>query len=175
MNCESAAKPQKIIIIGSGGSGKSTLAGELGKKLNLPVIHLDSEFWKPDWVKPEQEEWLEKLKVLLSEPKWIAEGNYLNSLEYRTGKADTVIFLDFKRSVFIYRVIKRYFKYRRTTRLDMAEGCGEKIDLEFAKWLWRFPKKVRPQMMEILAKYPEKNIIILKNAKDVKEFLKQDT
>jgi len=164
-------KSQKIIIIGSGGSGKSTFARELGKKLDLPVIHLDSEFWKPGWVMPEREEWLKKLENLLSEPKWIAEGNYKSSLEFRLNKADAVIFLDFKRSVCIYRVIKRYLKYRRTTRPDMAEGCGEQIDLEFAKWLWGFPKKVRPQMIEILAKYPEKNVVILRNSKEVKEFL----
>ena len=166
---------EKIIIIGSGGSGKSTFARELGKKLDLPVIHLDSEFWKPGWVQPERKEWLKKLEILLSEPKWIADGNYFSSLDFRLNKADAVIFLDFKRSVCIYRVIKRFFKYRRATRSDMAEGCGEKIDLEFAKWLWKFPKKVRPQMLEILAKYPEKNIIILKNSRKVKVFLKHDT
>ena len=164
-------KSQKIIIIGSGGSGKSTFARELGEKLDLPVIHLDSEFWKPGWVMPEREEWLKKLENLLSEPKWIADGNYLSSLEFRLSKAEAVIFLDFKRSVCIYRVIKRYFKHRRGTRPDMAEGCGEKIDLEFTKWLWSFPKKVRPQMIEILAKYPEKNIVALRNSKEVKEFL----
>ena len=174
MSCERTTKNEKIIIIGSGGSGKSTFAVELGKKLNLPVIHLDREFWKSDWVKPKAKEWLEKLEVLLSESRWIAEGNYLNSLEYRIGKADSVIFLDFKRSICIYRVIKRYFIHRGTTRPDMAEGCNEQIDMDFAKWLWEFPKKVRPQMIEILTKYPEKNIIILKNAKDVNLFLNRE-
>jgi len=56
----------------------------------------------------------------------------------------------------------------------MAEGCHEQIDLEFARWLWEFPQKVRPQIIEILAKYSEKNIKILRNEKEVKEFLKQD-
>ncbi|MFW5904155.1 MAG: AAA family ATPase [Candidatus Saliniplasma sp.] len=34
----------KIAIIGSPGSGKSTFAKKLGKKLNIPVYHLDSYF-----------------------------------------------------------------------------------------------------------------------------------
>lgn len=41
---------RKIILIGSGGAGKSTMARELGKKLNVQVHHLDSLFWKPNWV-----------------------------------------------------------------------------------------------------------------------------
>ena len=56
----------------------------------------------------------------------------------------------------------------------MAEGCDEQINMEFAKWLWEFPKRVRPQMIKILAKYPEKNIITLKNAKDVNVFLNRE-
>ncbi len=35
---------QKVAIIGSCGAGKSTLAVNLGKKLNLPVIHIEILF-----------------------------------------------------------------------------------------------------------------------------------
>ena len=40
---------QRIIIIGCGGAGKSTLARKLGEVLDLPVVHLDQLFWKPNW------------------------------------------------------------------------------------------------------------------------------
>jgi len=41
---------QKVTLIGSGGSGKSTLARQLRSKLKLKVYHLDTLFWKPNWV-----------------------------------------------------------------------------------------------------------------------------
>jgi adenylate kinase family enzyme len=49
---------KKIVLIGSGGSGKSTLARQLGEKLEINVLHLDSLFWKPGWVETPREEWM---------------------------------------------------------------------------------------------------------------------
>ena len=48
---------QRIAVIGSGpkgyrfayGTGKSTFSQILGKKLNLPVIHLDAYYWQGGW------------------------------------------------------------------------------------------------------------------------------
>ena len=48
---------KKILIIGSGGAGKSTLALKLSEITEIPVIHLDSYFWKPNWVKTPTAEW----------------------------------------------------------------------------------------------------------------------
>ena len=47
---------ERIVIIGCGGAGKSTLARQLGKKLNIPVVHLDKLWWKPGWVESSREE-----------------------------------------------------------------------------------------------------------------------
>lgn len=43
---------ERILVLGPCGAGKSTLAAQLGKRLDLPVIHLDSEYWRPGWVEP---------------------------------------------------------------------------------------------------------------------------
>ena len=51
----------RILILGCGGAGKSTLAGQLGEILDLPVIHLDQEYWQPGWVPTPDDEWLRRV------------------------------------------------------------------------------------------------------------------
>ena len=41
---------ERVVILGCCGAGKSTLARQLGIKLELPVIHLDTYFWQVGWV-----------------------------------------------------------------------------------------------------------------------------
>ena len=159
------------MIIGSGGSGKSTLAFQLGEILALPVIHLDKEFWNAGWIETPKEQWYRKQEKLFSKDEWIADGNYDSSLEIRLKQADTVVFLDFHRFICIYRVIKRWLTNIGKTRFDMAEDCPEKIDLEFLKWLWQFPKKTRSIVMKKISEYENTEVIILKNKKDLERFL----
>ena len=69
---------------------------------------------------------------------WVIDGNY--SLLYREERfdlADQIIFLDYPRFRCLFRVIRRYFRYRGTTRADVADGCPERIDAAFVRWiLW---------------------------------------
>ena len=164
----------RIMIIGSSGAGKTTLAIQLNNLLNIPVIHLDKEYWKPGWIESQQEEWNEKLNKMVNNGRWIIDGNYGGTyeLDIRFSKADTVIFLDFNRYICMYRIIKRWIQNYGKTRIDMAEGCKEKIDLSFIKWVWEFPKKSRSKIVEKLDEYKEINKIILKTPKETKLFLK---
>lgn len=54
----------------------------------------------------------------------------------------------------------------------MAEGCEERLDLGFLKWVWSYPTKHRPVILNRLRNYAhEKTIIVLKSRKDVRLFL----
>lgn len=165
---------RRILILGSAGSGKSTLARQLGALLNLEVIHLDFYWWQEGWRPAPRDLWLEKVFEFIKLDSWIMDGNYLQTLPLRLEAADTVIFLDFPRSLCLWRVIKRRFEYRGKSRPDMAPGCPEKIDWEFLKWIWRFPKVNKPWIMELLElKGDGKQIFILKNSKQVAEFVEK--
>ncbi len=164
---------QKIIIIGCPGSGKSTLSKQLSQILNLPLIHLDKEFWLPEWVKPDREEWNKKLVTLLERPQWIMDGNFNRSIELRLQYADTLIYLDFNKYICNYRIKKRIRENLGTVRDDMAEGCAEQKDKEFLKFAWNFNKLHRREYYEMLKKHPDKNIVILRSPRKVKKYLAQ--
>lgn len=163
---------KKIAIIGSGGAGKSTFARQLSDKLKIEVYHLDAILWKPYWVGTSKHEQKQIQHDLVAKYSWIIDGNYGGTLDIRLNAADTVIFLDIHRVICIYRAIKRVLRYRNKTRPDMGEGCEEKFDIDFLKWIWNYPKNKRPSILKMLEEVSkDKNVIILCSPKDVKKFL----
>ncbi|KUP09203.1 ATPase AAA [Bacillus coahuilensis p1.1.43] len=162
----------KIMLIGSGGAGKSTFARQLGQTLNIPVYHLDSLLWKPNWVLSTREEQRAIQSELVEKESWVIDGNYSATMDIRLQAADTIIFIDLPAYLCVYRVIKRRFHYHNQTRPDMREGCNERLDLEFVKWVWRFPRDKKPHLIKKLREFEkDKNIYVLKSKKEVQGFL----
>lgn len=163
---------KKILIIGSSGAGKSTLSKRLSAKTGLKIIHLDKIYWKPNWTEPEKDEWKKTLEKALRGDEWIMDGNFSGTLDVRVPACDTIIFLEMPPAVCVYRVLKRVaFSYKKT-RSDMAEGCPEKFDWEFLKWIWDFGNRSKPKIEKILKQYEtEKTIIRLRSKREVEKFL----
>ena len=163
---------ERILIIGCGGAGKSTLARQLSKKTGLPVVHLDQNFWSPgNWQHLKREEFDPLLAAELEKPRWIMDGDYDRTLEMRLAKCDTVIYLDFNRFLCLAGWVKRVLTNWGKARPDMAPGCAEWLDPEFAKWLWNYNDKKREKNYRLLEPHSEKEIHILKNRRQVKRFL----
>ena len=155
----------KLAILGYSGSGKSTLAQALGAHYDLPVLHLDTIHFLPDWVERDKTERAILYRQFLSEHpnNWVIDGNYKAlDLEKRLEEADRVVLLLFPRFLCLYRCWRRYRKYRHTVHMCMAEGCQEKLDAEFIRWiLWesRTAKK-RAEYRNIARQYPKKVTVI---------------
>lgn len=165
---------KRIAVIGCGGSGKSTLAAKLGEKLNLPVHHLDSFFWKPGWVQTPREEWREIHDRLCADDEWIIDGNYHSTMDKRLEASDTVVFLDLPTRECLLGACRRVLKFYGRDRPDMTRGCRERFDLEFMKWIWNFRKDIRPQVLEKLnVLNGEKRIVVLKSRREIRDFLEQ--
>lgn len=162
---------ERIVIIGCGGAGKSTLARQLGEKLDLPVVHLDSIFWLPGWVEMEKEEFDRRLQEELAKDRWIIDGNFNRTMPQRIARCDTVIYLDFSRWACLMGVLKRIVTTYGTVRPDMGAGCPERIDLEFLKWVWNFNKNKRQGYYKMLNEAEGKETIVLKNRRMVRRFL----
>ena len=160
----------RIIVIGSGGAGKSTLCVKLGQKTGIPVIHLDSLYWKENWTPLAKEEFDKLLMLELEKPEWIIDGNFNRTLPLRLEAADYAVFLDFPPITCVLGVLKRVICNYGKTRPDMGPNCPERFDLSFLKWVWRFRKQYRNQYMKLLQD-SGKEFIILKNRKDCSLFL----
>ena len=164
---------ERIVIIGCGGAGKSTLARQLGGKLDIPVVHLDKLFWRPGWVQVSKEEFDKLHREALAREKWIMDGNFDRTMAERITRSDTVIYLDFSRFACLMGVLKRVFTTYGKVRPDMGEGCPERIDWEFLKWVWDFNKNKREKNYRLLNEAEGKETIVLKNRRAVKKFLEQ--
>jgi len=163
---------KKVAVIGSSGAGKSQLSRAMGGILGLEIIHLDREYWLPEWTEPPKNEWQAKVEELVKRECWIMDGNFGGTMEIRIAAADTLIFLDLPRTICCWRILKRWLTYHRDTRPDMAEGCDEKFDLKFLQWVWDFPKRSRPRVLQrIAAAENQPRVIHLRSRREVAEFL----
>lgn len=164
---------ERIMIIGCGGSGKSTLAQQLGQKLGLPVVHLDKLFWTPGWISVSKDDFDRMHEDAISKEKWIVDGNFDRTIPVRLQRCDTVIYLDFSRFACLMGVLKRVLTTYGKVRPDMGEGCPERIDLDFLKWVWNYNKNKRERNYGLLNEAEGTRVIILKNRRMVKKFLSE--
>jgi len=165
---------QRILIIGCGGAGKSTLARELNQITQLPLYHLDQLYWSPgNWEHLSKEEFDAELIPLLSGERWILDGNYNRTLPLRLERCDTVIYLDYPRHICLFHWLKRVITNWGHAREDMAEGCAEWFDPEFAKWIWNFNRNNRDTIYKLLQQHTHVKKYIFKNTRQLKMFLKR--
>lgn len=168
------ARGHRIVVTGLAGSGKSTFSLALAAQTGLPVIHLDLEFWKPGWVAPPESEWREKQSGVLAGDKWIADGNYRETLDLRLERADTVVVLDMPWWRCAGRALLRGFQLPG----ELPDGC------EYSRWqrlrdewqlagrVWHKRRSEPAHEREIIAQHGQHAAVyVLRSKRAVAEFL----
>ena len=167
----------KIAIIGYSGSGKSTLAKHLAAKHETDVLYLDTVHWLPGWnTRPKEEKETIISDFLNSHDAWVIDGNYSKFFfERRMEEADQIVFMAFNRFACLYRAHKRYRTHKGRSRESMTEGCNEKLDFEFIKWLLHDgrTKTAKERYANVIKKYGNK-VIIIKNQRQLDKFYKEN-
>ncbi|MBP0957871.1 MAG: adenylate kinase [Oscillospiraceae bacterium] len=158
---------RRIIVIGSSGSGKSTFARRLRDMTGLPLYYLDMIRHKPDRTTISSEEFDKRLGDILSEDRWIIDGNYQRTLEARLKKCDTVFLFDIPVEVCLAGA-----KARVGTKREDMPWTETELDEEFRQWIVDFPKKQLPEIYGLLEKYKDKNIVVFKSREEAEAYLK---
>jgi adenylate kinase family enzyme len=147
---------QRIAILGPAGAGKSELARTIARRSGLPVVYLDRLFWGANWTQVPREHAERALGEAVGGDRWILDGNFLGSGldDPRFERVDTVFFLDLPRRTCLRRVLWRLVRERRRSRADLPEGAREGFDWPLLRWIWRYPRVDRPQVLELLGSLP---------------------
>ena len=130
------AGAQRILILGSPVAGKSTLARQLAHSMALPLVHLDALYWAQG-IPPAAAQWRSTVEQAIAQPAWIMDGHYPSSLAQRLQRADAVIYLDFPRSLCLWRVLRRSWQ-------------GQRADVQR---VWHYPSVQRPRDMALLSAF----------------------
>lgn len=163
---------KRILIIGCSGAGKTTLSLRLKNILNLPLIHLDREYWNEGWVESDKAQWKQKIQEMIRHEQWIMDGNYGGTMDIRMERADTIAFLYYPTWLCLWRVIKRTMKYYGRSRPDMAEGCEERWSWQFIRYVWNYNQTRAPKILKKLEGLEqEKEIMIFRKPKDTSTFM----
>ena len=157
---------KKVIVIGCPGSGKSTVSRALHNKTGIPLYHLDMMYWNADKTTVEKSVFLERLSAVLEKDKWIIDGNYGSTMELRMAVCDTVIFLDYPLDVCLDGIKER----RGKPRSDMPWIETEE-DEEFIEFIRNYNEQQNPEVLELLEKYGDKNIVIFKSREEADAFI----
>ena len=158
----------KIIVIGSPGSGKSTFSKKLKEILNIPLYHLDMIWHKEDKTTISKEEFDNKLNEIFKEDKWIIDGNYNRTLEWRIKEAEVIYLLVIDVLECLDNAENRVGKVR--TDMPWKE---EELNEEFKRFIIDFPLTSLPRIYELLDKYKNnKKIIILKSRKEIDDYIR---
>ena len=157
---------KKVIIIGCCGSGKSTFARQLHACTGIPLFHLDQLNWNENKTTVEKEVFLKRVQDVIQKNSWIIDGNYGSSIEMRMQACDTVFFLDYPVDICIQGIHERVGK----VRADMP-WVEDEVDEDLIEFVKNYEREDRPEVLNLLSKYKEKEIHLFRTRKDAKTYL----
>ena len=166
---------QRVCILASAsGSGKTTLGRALAERLGVPFHELDALNHGPGWTEATSAELQARVEPLVAGPAWVIDGAYRGKIgDLVLALADTVVWLDLPRRVWLPRLLRRTAR-----RLVMREELwnGNRETLRGVLWdrnalipfAWRSFVERRRRYPTELAPYP---VVRLRTPREVRRFL----
>jgi adenylate kinase family enzyme len=163
---------RRIIVVGCQGSGKTSLALKLGRKLGLPVVHLDVLYWRPSWKGSDKASFRVRVADAIAGEGWVVDGSFSGlAFDLTLARADTLIVIERPRLLCLWRIARRSAFDRDGKRPDLPEGCPEQFDWNLMREAWRYNSYRRPHIEAERLKYgAEVPVVRLSSDREIEDF-----
>lgn len=151
---------RKILVIGCPGAGKSTFARKLRDVTGLPLHYLDQIWHKPDRTTVSRETFDARLSEILATDRWIIDGNFQRTMEWRLAQCDTVFLFDLPVADCIAGAQARI----GTQREDLP-WMETELDAEFRQYIIDFPTTRLPNIYALLDACCERKRVVVFTAR----------
>jgi adenylate kinase family enzyme len=116
-----------VIVASASGSGKTTVGRALAERLHVPFVELDALHHGPGWTEASSGELRARVEPVLEGDGWVIDGAYRGKLGNLVfDAADTVVWLDLPRRVWLPRLLRRTLG-RLVSREELWAGNRESI------------------------------------------------
>jgi adenylate kinase family enzyme len=166
---------RRIVVVGCSGSGKTTLALGLGRKLRLPVVHLDVLYWRPGWKESDVASFRQRVAAVAAGEGWIVDGSFSGlAMDLTVTRADLMVVIERPRWLCLWRFLWRAAFERQASRPDLPEGCPEQFEWKFVREVWRYDVVRTPRIeIERLQFAPNLPVVRLRNDREIERFLEE--
>ena len=142
----------RIMICGPSNAGKSTLAVAIGRKLDMPALHLDQFRHLPntDWRQRPDAEFQALHDAAIAGERWVMDGNYSKLMPQRLARATGIILIGDNRWANLFRYVRRTLFER--ARPGNLEGAQDSLKWAMVRWIMEVsPENLRRYKVELTA------------------------
>ena len=154
--------------------GKTTVGRQLAGRLGVPFVELDALHHGPGWTEATAEELRTKVEPILATDAWVIDGGYQGKIgTIVQDAADTIVWLDLPRRVWLPRLIRRT-TVRIVRREELWNGNREsfRTALMGRDGLILFSlRQVRRRRAEYPVRFASRNLVRLRSQKEVDRWL----
>jgi adenylate kinase family enzyme len=96
------------------------------------------------------------------------DGNYASTFDIRVPRATAIVWLDLPRWRCILGVLRRVAQNYGRSRPDLGEAGPERFDPSFMRWIWSYPRKMRPKTARMLERLrPDQRVYVLRSRSEI--------